>query len=165
MKTLTIGFSRSSGKLAIFSWLIMLVQWTRYSHVYFKLTEMGVDLVLQASSTQVNMVTDAYFLSKETVYQEFTLSLTEQTYEKVLLALLADLGEPYSLLQILNSFIYLLCKKAPLDKYISGWDCSKLVAMTLKDELGFKIDEDLDVITPKDMYKIMETYETTSTHN
>src|SRR5579863_6594779 len=36
MKQITIGFSRSSTSFPIFSWLIMLVQKTPYSHVYLK---------------------------------------------------------------------------------------------------------------------------------
>src|SRR5579863_3037387 len=73
MKNLTVGFSRSSGTFPIFSWLIMLVQQTNYSHCYLKYTDEVTNkvMVLQASGLQVNLVSYDFFLTKETVIKEF----------------------------------------------------------------------------------------------
>ena len=159
MKTLTVGFSRSSEKIALFSRLIMLVQRTNYSHCYLKYTDQNTnkDMVFQASGLQVNSVGYPFFLSKEVVVKEFQLNISDEAFQNIMGSMQDLLGQPYSMLQILNTGLYLLTGKSLLDKYIVGWDCVKIVAMELEKELGYKIPENLDVITPKDLMQFLES--------
>lgn len=159
MKKITIGFSKSSSKLPIFSWLIMLAQKNNFSHSYirFNSEEFGNDIIFQASGLAINFMGTELFNKKEIIVKEFFIEISDETYNKLLRSFIDLIGQPYSLLQIFNSAIYIVCKKAPFDKFIVGWDCSKLVASILKSELGFNITEDLDVITPKDLYEYLES--------
>jgi hypothetical protein len=159
MKNIIIGFSRSSSRFPIFSWLIMLAQRNNFSHTYirFNVDSVNKEVVFQAKGLTVNFMGFELFKQEEIVVKEFELEISDTTYNNLIGSAIDLLGEPYSMLQILNSTIYLLFKKAPFDSQIKGWDCSKLVAYELQEELGFKIPEDLDVITPKDLYQFLES--------
>lgn len=164
MKTLTVGFSRSSGKIAIFSRLIMMVQGTNYSHCYLRYSDesTGKDMVCQASGLQVNSVSYSWFLTKETIVKEFPLQISDQAFQNIMGSCQDRLGQPYSMLQIFNTLAYIMFKKNPWDNQITGWDCVKLVAYELEKELGYKIPEDLDVITPKDLMEFLNGQNRTS---
>ncbi len=159
MKQVTIGFSRTSGKFVPFSWLIMLAQWNNFSHAYMRFNLDGLDrqVVFQASGLAVNFMGFELFKTKETIVKEFNLEISDETFTNILKSAVDSLGQPYSMLQILNSLIYLICRKNPFDNQIAGWDCSKLIAYELQAELGYKIPEDLDVITPKDLCEFLES--------
>lgn len=159
MKTIHVGFSRSSGKFPIFSWLIMFFQRNNFSHSYirFNLESTQKEVVFQASGLAINFMGLDLFKQKETIIKEFEIEINDNTFNNIMKSTIDLVGQPYSMLQILNSLIYLLFKKNPFDNQITGWDCSKLVAYELQEEVGFKIPEDLDVITPKDLCNFLES--------
>lgn len=159
MNKLVIGFSKPANQfMPIFSWLIRLVMRTPYSHVYIKFYEANYDrmIIFQASGTKVNFIRFESFLEKEEVVREFYLDISDESFKKLVQDAIDTLGKPYSMLQILNSLIYVVCRKNPFDNHIIGFDCSKLVQIFLKKELGFEMLKDEDVVTPKDIYKFLE---------
>ena len=160
MKKITIGFSRSSGKLPIFSWLIMLFQRTNYSHAYMKFNSDNIDrtIVFQASGLKVNFIGLELFKTKEIIVKEFEIEISDESFNNIMKYAVDRAGQPYSLLQIINTAIYMICRKSPFDNQIIGWDCSKLMADMLEKELGYNITEDLDVISPKDLHDYLENY-------
>lgn len=155
-----IGFSKSSGKFPIFSWLIQLFQRVNYSHAYLRLyiEAFNVDMIFQASGLEVNLVPYEEFLTKELVIKEYPLEITNKQYKDIIDFIISKLGQPYSILQIINTFSYILIKKNFFtNNEITGWDCSKLIADLLKEKLAYSITEDLDIITPKDLYNYLES--------
>lgn len=159
MKNITIGFSRSSGKFPIFSWLILLAQNNNFSHAYMRyhddFTER--DVVFQASGLQVNFVGFEFFKTKEIIVKEFEIEISDEAFKNIMQYAIDKAGQPYSMLQILNTAVYLLSGKSPWDNQIVGWDCSKLMADMLEKELGYQIPDDVDVITPKMLCDFLES--------
>lgn len=160
MKTITIGFSKSTGKFAIFSWLIMLAQRNNFSHAYLKYHDDFADrnIIFQASGLEVNLMGCTLFGQKENIVKEFDIQVSDDCFKKIMQFAIDKLGQPYSMLQILNSAIYLICGKSPFNGYIAGWDCSKLMADLLEEELGWNIPDNLSVITPKMLYDFLENH-------
>lgn len=165
MKTIRIGFSRSTKKFPLFSWLVQLYQgFTPYSHVYIRLEStphFPSDKILHAAEGQVSHYSLTSFLKRNKIVKEFKIKVTLKEYDYIKKYLFHELaGEPYSIWQnigiALVSFLHLfnIRIKNPFSK---GWNCSEYVATVLKStnpDLVKGIDP--NTVTPKDLYKILE---------
>src|SRR5271169_5890426 len=102
MKQITIGFSRACTTLPVFSWLIMAVQRTNYSHVYLKYQDafLGQPMYYQASHTLVNSMSEAVFLAQETVVQEFTFNVSDASFLACMKFAANQAGKPYGVMEI-----------------------------------------------------------------
>lgn len=163
MKTLTIGFSKSSKKFGIFSWIIMWGQGTKFSHVYlkYKADWADRDIYFQASHTSVNFMNSARFLGEETVIQEFEFAVDDAKFAKMQDFCLDNSAKPYGILSvfgfaykiILNRFGFKVHN--PICNAAQTPVCSQLIAELLAD-LDVTIPMDIEDITPLDLFPIIE---------
>jgi len=160
MKTVSIGFSRPS-KWKLLSWIIRKVQGTDYSHVYlrFHSDSLDRDLIYQASGLQVNFVGKTLFEKDHIAVKEFDLQISDEAHKKALQFAVDTAGMPYSIKQLFGILVYSLTGKRVLQDGRSAYVCSELVAQMLSEDLGITITKDLDIVTPKDVYNILETYD------
>src|SRR5271156_4539134 len=102
MKQITIGFSRACTSFPIFSWLIMAVQRTSYSHVYLKYQDeyLNQTMYYQASHTLVNCMSESVFLAQETPIYEFTFNVSDASFLKCMQFAANQSGKPYGVLEI-----------------------------------------------------------------
>lgn len=157
MKKVSIGFSRPKTFKPL-SWLICKVQGTDYSHAYIKFhsDSLDRDLIYQASGLQVNFVGKTLFEADHIIVREFDIQISDAAHKKALQFAVDKAGTPYSIKQLLNILIYILIKKSPFEDGRSSYVCSELVGQMLKEEFGVEVSKDLDIVTPKDIYEIMD---------
>lgn len=161
MKKIYIGFSRPK-KFAILSWLIRVVLKTEYSHVYVKFHSDTYDrnIIYQASGLQVNFVGEKLFDEKEIIVKEFEFDVSDDTYTKMMIFAIDKAGYPYSVKQLFDIAGYMLTKKVLLSEDgRNAYICSELASQMIKEDLKIPIDKDLDLITPKDVYIILDGYQ------
>jgi uncharacterized protein YycO len=158
VRTIIIGLS-ASAEFSIFSWLIKKVLKTKYSHAYVRLHDelTNIDMVYQASGPYVNFQNMDDFVKSETIVREYPISVTEETYAKVMSFCEKKVGKPYALRNIFAIFIYHLTGKKILksDKDECKFICSELVAEIL--EICGILDKkvDLDYFTPLNVDETM----------
>jgi len=165
MQQIRIGFSRPTSWFAPFSWIIRLVQWTPYSHVYvsFYSSKYERRLVYQASSLFVNFFGPKTFVKKELVVREFSLSISDETYKKFMQFAIDEAGDPYDILSIIGIGVVLLMglfgKKIsnPFGKRAGTFFCSKLVGDILIEIIGAHIAGDINTMLPKDIYNYLDS--------
>lgn len=161
MKTVNIGFSKTRLKLAPMAWLIRWVEKTEFCHTYIKFTNSNLksDLYYQASGSKVNFVGSHLFNKKNKVLKEFNIELTDEQYYRILDKAIDLVGQPYSLPQLAGILIVTICKlfgktiKNPFGG--KGYICSEIVGGVLVELFDLKID-DVNSITPKDIYAVLE---------
>ena len=158
MKKIYIGFSSPKSGFVPFATAIRAVLRTPYAHTYLRYSsgEMKQDMVFQASGIAVNLVSYKQFINIENVVKEFEIDVTDDQFDMLIQEFSIGLGQPYSVLQILNTFCYILARSRPLSTYINGWDCSRLMEAVLQ-SLGYNITQAPDVVTPKDVYNYLES--------
>lgn len=160
MKKVVIGFSRPK-KFAILSWLIRTVQRTEYSHVYLKFHSDTYDrnIIYQASGLQVNFVGEQVFNEHHIVVKEFEFNISDETYKKMMSFAIDKAGYPYSIKQLFNIASYMLIGKTILkEDGRSAYVCSEIVSQMMIEDLNIVINKNLDLITPKNVCIILESY-------
>lgn len=164
MKTLTIGFSKSSKKFGIFSWLIMWVQGTKYSHSYLKYPcgwRPEKSIYFQASHASVNFMDDTRFLAEETVVKEFAFTVDDDKFARMQDFCLDNSAKPYGVLSIFGFAYKIIANRLgfkvhnPVRDALMTPVCSQLVAELLVD-LDVTLAMDINDITPKDLFPIVE---------
>ena len=135
MRKIHIGFSKPAKRIfPIYSWLIRLIEGTKFSHVYVRHgTHYGISIVYQASGTQVNFTNGLLFFNKNEVIKEFTFDATDEYFDKYMTFALKNVGKPYGVLQVFGIAIYSLLglKKIPFASGQAAYVCSELVAEIL----------------------------------
>ena len=156
MKTIIIGFSTPK-KFKLLSWLICKIQKTEYSHVYLQYhsDSLDRDIIYQASGLQVNFVGKNLFDQDHVTIAEFTLEVPDDIYTRSLQTAVDKAGFPYSIKQLFSLASYLLFRKSLFEDGRSGYVCSELVGEMLQNEFGIKVSDDLDIVTPKDIFNIL----------
>lgn len=165
MKQITIGFSRACTTFPIFSWLIMLVQKTPYSHVYIKYQDdyLGQPMYFQASHTLVNSMSESVFLAQETVIQEFTFNVSDASFKSTLLNAANQAGKPYGVMEILGLSLVEIAlalgikMQNPAKDAGTTWVCDQLVAYLLSLCENVKLPMPLNDMTPKDVYNLVSS--------
>lgn len=152
-----IGFSRAKGFKPL-SWFIMLFEGTPFSHVYIKTYNNYFEQydIFQASKGYVNHITEDSFLLHNHKVNEFVFPISTLGKKDLLMYLRNRLGRPYSLKSL---FILFLSKLGMnLTRFSDGessYICSELAARTINYSNIIYLDRDLDLITPKELYKIL----------
>lgn len=152
-----IGFSRSSLKFPWFSWLIRLYERTSFSHVYVEIDTKIVNqlTIFQSSRGMVNCISETEFYKRNQKVVEFTINLTYSQYKNLLNSLHSELGKKYAFLQ--NIGIVLVDMGIwKSNKFKDGYNCSELIYSNVLQKLGFTLDKHPDLITPKDIYKLLQ---------
>lgn len=165
MKQITIGFSKSTSKLAIFSWLILWTQKTPYSHVYLKYNDdyLNKNMIYQASHTLVNYMSLPVFLSQEDVIQEFTFNVSDVVFKKWMEFAADNAGKPYGVLEIVGLALVGLLSLVnikitnPFKDAGETWICDQLVAAGLNNCSNIKLPMPLNNMRPQDVYTLVST--------
>lgn len=171
MKQITIGFSRATTTFPIFSWLIMAVQKTPYSHVYLKYEDIDVNRVVyfQASHSMVNYMGESTFLSQEKVIQEFTFNVSDTSFLAVRQFAIDNAGKPYGILEICGlaivevALLFGIKTHNPFKEAGQTWICDQLQAALLSTCENVNLSMSLNDMTPKDMYALVSNLPTNLT--
>jgi hypothetical protein len=163
MKQITIGFSRASTSFPIFSWLIMAVQKTPYSHCYLKYQNeyLGQPMIYQASHTLVNYMSLPVFLAQETVVQEFVFNVSDDSFVATIKNAANQAGKPYGVKEIFGLALVnlaALCSikiQNPVKDAGTTWVCDQLVAYLLNLCENVKLPMPLNDMTPEDVYNLV----------
>lgn len=164
MKTIVIGFSKSSLKIAPFSWLIMWAQKTPYSHVYLKLhrDDIDRDIYYQASHSMVNLMSKNQFLAQETVVEEFEFEISDENSKKIHQFCYDQLGKPYGVMEILGLAVKITAgwigikMDNPVKDGANSFFCSELIAYLLQTCENVKLSEDIEDMDPKTLYPVIK---------
>ena len=158
MRDIYIGFSKSKKFLPLLSWAIRALENTKFSHVYVKQnTKFDIDLIYQASGTQVNFMNHLIFHEKNETVREFKFEVSDLAYETYMKFALTNVGRSYGVKQIFGIGLMKLfaLEKNPFPNGSADYVCSELVAEILYELLKFKIDrEKFDRITPKEIFDL-----------
>lgn len=161
MRTLTVGFSKSTKKFAPFSWLLKAWDRVPYSHVYFKFENNrnpDIPLIYQASSTMLNFMSVDVFKLHSEVVEEVELQVSDELYNDILRDCMKCSGMPYGLLQVFGTAIaeILNLNRNPLPGKKNEFVCSEWVARQMT-KLGYRFHKSLDLVKPIDVYEALKT--------
>jgi hypothetical protein len=156
MRKITIGFSKSKKKCAIGSALIRWYMGTSYSHVYLKFDAKSYNrsLVYEAVGAGVRFVGMNNWAKDHEEVASFEIEISDESYKKIMLFCIDNSGLKYGYMQnigILLADIFKLSKNPLTD----GDNCSEAIGEILILE-GYKIDKDLNLLTPKDIFLILD---------
>jgi len=159
VRRLIIGFSRPKKGFKPFSWIIRLVEWTPYSHVYIRSYSVGldVDLIYQASGAQVNFMGLEMFRSHATIIDEFEVEISDEQYRSFMRWAIINSGADYSIKQILGIALFKMFNldRNPFKNGTKAWVCAELVEFVLMKFIGVSIDEkELETAGPKKIHEI-----------
>lgn len=157
---ITIGFS-SPKKTKLFSSLIKLFQGTKYSHIFIRKYSsfLNTEYVYQASGLSVNFINSKSFDEINDTLHAYQIDLTDKQHREFMHFAMTNAGKPYGIKQILGIVLSKFGIKST--KFNDGSDsyiCSELVAKVLMDHKDLKLDKPVDMVTPKDLFEIMEKH-------
>lgn len=163
MNTLTIGLSAATNWFRPFAWVIEKGYGISYSHCYVKckLTKTGEFAIFQASGTKVNFLGWKKFLAKEKVIYEYSFNVTDEKFEEFLNFAVGKVGTPYGVLQCFGLAwvrINEMLGRKVLNPFADGnqtYVCSELAASVLEKFDKIDIPEQLDSISPKELYDVV----------
>jgi len=161
MKTITIGFSKSKKKFAIGSYAIRTYYGTEYSHVYIKFKSESLDRVLiyEAVGGGLRFIGTKVWESHAVEVASFDIEVSQPSHIKLMQYCIDNAGVEYGTAQNIGIFAcdLLGTKTNPFKK---GKNCSEVVGEVLKLE-GYVIDKDINLVTPRDIYKVLSENKTT----
>lgn len=175
MKEIIIGVSKSNKKFPIGSWLIRIYMWSLFSHIYVRVPfkkygKFPSDRIIHASEGLVQHMSATVFNKKHKTVEEFTFKITDDLWDKIKRYDLHEpAGENYGMLQnvgiALVGFLRIFGIRAT-NPFKSGWNCSEFVLKILKD-IDYNKYKHLDgnLVTPKDLYKILKSHKNNSINN
>lgn len=116
------------------------------------------NLIYQASGLQVNFVGLEEFSVASRIIKEFPIQVSDQAFLKVLQFAVDNSGKPYSVKELLGyGWAIAFAKKTnPLGDGRKTFVCSELVGTILDEVLQIPVGKDLDLITPKDVFVLLD---------
>lgn len=146
----------------------MKVDQSNFSHVSisWKSSYLEREIVYQASGLAVNFCEGARFRQEHEIIKELTFSISEDTQKKVIQFAMDRAGVPYSIKQVFGiAYIKLLKlfkinENNPFSDGRKAYVCCELVAEILKELLNFDIKDNLDNLTPRELYQLLTTSRT-----
>lgn len=171
MRTVVVGFSKPKSGFVPFSAAIRWVCRTKFSHTYikFKSDSFNRVLVYQASGLNVNFIGETRFNQEEDIVAEFQLEVSEEAFNRTMQFAIDHAGVPYGISQIFGILyvkalaLFGVKAKNPFSNGNSNYVCSELVAQILKEIIGLDVQDDLDVITPKEVFELLQKNEISET--
>ena len=159
MEEIIIGFSKpKNNKFPIFSWLIRLIEWTPYSHVYIQWHSDSLerDIIYQASGTMVNFMGSKRFNEHvETLFQ-YKIKCSSEAKKRVVQKAIDLAGAPYGVKQVFGITLVKLMRffgKDIVNPFADGsktWVCSEL-GMEIITDLGLSVPVQQENATPRDI--------------
>lgn len=157
IKTITIGFSKPKNKtLPILSWLIRLFLKTEYSHVYLQFYSESInrEIIYEAVGKGVRFIGLKRWKLQAQEVLSYTINIKECNRTELIQWCVDNAGHSYSFWQNIGILISSLLNTKN-NIFTKGKNCSELIAKILKLE-GYKIEKDLNLITPKDIEEILK---------
>jgi hypothetical protein len=161
-----IGFSKPKDvKFPILSWMIQWVEKRPYSHTYLKWYDPWIDqyVIYEARGTTVHLISEHKFLEQCEVVKEFRLEFNDENVKKQIIRRAFDnIEAKYAIMQLVGLGIVKLFKnfgRIIANPFSSGghsYICSEVVADILINVLHVQVEQDIDSISPSDIYKIVE---------
>lgn len=150
MHKIGLGFSKPKGKFVPVSWLIRLVEGTKYSHAYIRVRSESLerDLIYEATGSGVYFVGSQTFESKATVIEEYDFQVTSETKKSLLQWAIDTSGKPYGRTQMLGlglkrlAMVFGIKMKNIAKTGNKAYVCTELAAEALKE---LKLFEDLEL--------------------
>jgi len=161
---ITIGFSQPKNKFfPIFSWVIRLIECTKYSHVYLQWKSEFADstLTYHAAGNSVHFLGFDKFNKTVQPIHTFELDITREQYRELLHYCFEHAGTDYGIKQIFGiayvKFMGCIGKKVnnPFSDGEKSQVCSELVGNVLSDILDNDLKLDLDIAGPRDIYEYL----------
>ena len=156
MRTFRIGFSKSTLKFAIASWLIRWYEKTPFSHTFVEYntaSHLGSDTIYQSSRGMVNNMSKTVFLEENEITHIFTIVCDDETYKEMRNGLHSVTGKHYGFWQNFGIIISDIFKiKNPFKK---GYNCSELVYEKVLKKLFPELEYNKDNVTPRMVYEIL----------
>lgn len=164
MRKLVVGFSKPKSGFVPFSEAIRWVCRTKFSHTYIKFKSDSFDrvLVYQASGLAVNFVGETRFKEQEVIVAEFEFEVSDSTFNRTMQFAIDRAGVPYGISQIFGILyvkalaLFGVKAKNPFPNGNSNYVCSELVAQILKEIIGLEVEQDLDLIDPKEVFELLQ---------
>lgn len=167
MRKIKIVFTRpdkSYQPFPIFSWLIRLVEWTKYSHVaiIFKSNSLDRELVYQASGLKVHFIGGKMFRNQVEILHSYDINISDKQYKKTLQSSVDKIQKPYGIKQMFGYLWVILARKFgksvnnPFKDGDYSYVCSELVAEAIP-LLNKQFKGRLDSVTPKDLKEYLES--------
>lgn len=150
-----IVFTKPRTFLPIFSYAIRAYQRSEYSHVAIILTDKrGREFVYEAVGSGIRFVAKKVWLEKVSIVSMFTLKVSPYEYRVLMDYCIENAGLEYGFMQNIGVVIANIfnMKSNPFKK---GKNCSEVLAEILI-RLGYKISKPLDLVTPKDIFILLE---------
>lgn len=160
-----IGFSKPK-KWKLFAWIIQTAYNTPYDHVYIQFYSEKFDrhLVYQASNLAVNFIEYSNFCSINDVVKEFEFDMDAINRVEMIQWAIDNCGKPYGIKSALGLGIVRLFDifgkkiKNPFSDDDKTYVCCELAAYVLKEFEHFQIEEDLNLINPKELYELLSLH-------
>jgi hypothetical protein len=162
MESIIVGFSKPK-TWKPFAWLIMVGYGIPYDHVYVKIRadKLNRDLLYQASQLTVNFMAEEIFNAANNIVQEFPVQISSENKAKLLQFAIDNSGKPYGIIEAFGLAIVRICEifgkkiKNPFGDGGATYVCSELAGYILIEFAGAQIPENLDNITPRDVYNYL----------
>jgi hypothetical protein len=160
MRKVKLGFSYSTSKFAPFAWAIKWWQKTEYSHCYTEFENRRhpeLPLIYQASHDMMNFMSKEVFLTNNRIVEEFEIEISDEAYDNLMYKAIKIVGKPYGVKQIIGILIADLFNKKtnPFVTKADTYICSEWCAIVLE-ELGYVLPKDRNLLTPKDIHKVLK---------
>jgi len=124
---------------------------TPYDHTYMVIE----DDIFEANYSGVVLVDKESWLKTHEMILEIEVVVSDLRYIELLEFIKEALGTPYGFWQLFRILMKWDYHDNGIDKYV----CSELMARAFYIELGFNPEDELDSITPRDIYdRIMKLY-------
>lgn len=151
-------------KFGIISWIIRKVERTEYSHVAtsWKSRDGSLCFIYEAQGTSLHFTSERVFKKRVDVVKEYSLSICDETKKSLLEYCVNNAGVDYGFKQLIGiGYVRFMSSfgKSVKNPYSDGRRsqvCSELVGGILQDVLGYDIEADLDVASPKDIDRLLQ---------
>lgn len=163
MMKIKIGFSKPKNHpFPLLSWIIRLVQWTPFSHVYLSwVTNHGIEVVCEAGWSGVRLINKKYFDEDNETIKSFTFLITNGMYEKLMKFTTSILGTDYGYLQLVGIGLHRLfrLRKNPFSDGKTSQVCSELVFYFLEEVLTLETGLEADTAGPREIFNFLTDLE------
>jgi|DEB0MinimDraft_6_1074348.scaffolds.fasta_scaffold113056_2 hypothetical protein len=145
-------------KFSWVNWLVRKVEGTDYGHVRLRVVMEDHSYVYEANDTNVRLLGQMKMkMNPVEVLHSYTLSLSEEQ-EKEFPVLLEFAGLEYGYKQLIGILLQRKWKLKwnPLNRGREHQICSEFVAIFLMNVMGYYIDKDIDILSPKDIKRFLD---------
>lgn len=157
MRTIIVGFSKSTIPFPIGSKAIMWYEGTDFSHCYVEYStaiHLGDDTIYHSARGMVHNVAKKNFLKKNEVIAAFEITLPDELYVEIRNSLHATTGVDYGTMQNVGIPISdLFDIDNPWKK---GYNCSELIYEKVLDKMLDDLYYNKDRVKPSDIFDILE---------